>query len=115
MNFSFSNHILEIHDVSKFFGRKGYIVTALEDVSLTVNLSENIAIVGETGSGKSTLGRISCGLEKPSKGKVLLSGKEIGSYRKNELWKIEKGNESEYGEKSQYYKTNFEIIIMEKK
>ncbi len=74
--------------MSKFFGRKGYIVTALEDVSLTVNLSENIAIVGETGSGKSTLGRISCGLEKPSKGKVLLSGKEIGSYRKNELWKI---------------------------
>ena len=73
--------------MSKFFGRKGYIVTALEDVSLTVNLSENIAIVGETGSGKSTLGRISCGLEKPSKGKVLLSGKEIGSYRKNELWK----------------------------
>lgn len=83
-----AENVLEVQNVSRYFGRKGNIVTALQDISLNVISQQNIALVGETGSGKTTLGRISCGLETPSKGNVILSGKDIRKYKKHELWKV---------------------------
>ncbi len=88
MNNLSSNELVLVQNVSKFFGKKGNIVTALQNVTISVSQSENLALVGETGSGKTTLGRITCGLEKQSKGKVLLLGKEINEYKKNNLWKV---------------------------
>jgi peptide/nickel transport system ATP-binding protein len=85
---SYSDYILKVSNVSKYFGNRNNIVTALEDVSINVKHLENVALVGETGSGKTTLGRISCGLEKPNKGIVELDGKKINSYKNRELWSI---------------------------
>ncbi|MGP6207628.1 oligopeptide/dipeptide ABC transporter ATP-binding protein [Cuniculiplasma sp. SKW3] len=84
---SYSDFIVQISDVSKYFGNRNNIVTALENVSINIRRLENVALVGETGSGKTTLGRISCGLEKPNKGTVILDDKKMESYKRKELWK----------------------------
>ncbi|SHF05215.1 peptide/nickel transport system ATP-binding protein [Tissierella praeacuta DSM 18095] len=47
----------------------------LEDISLTVNSSEVVGLVGTSGRGKSTLGKIMAGQEKQSSGEILLDGK----------------------------------------
>ena len=55
---------------------------ALEDVSFSVEKGEFIGVIGHTGSGKSTLIQHLNGLLKPSKGSVLLDGKDIWSDKK---------------------------------
>ena len=51
----------------------------LDDLSIKIKAGEYVAIVGETGCGKSTLIRILLGFEKPRKGAVFYDGKDIGS------------------------------------
>ena len=51
------NVLLEIRNLSKIYESKGISVKALSDVTLTVNKGETIGIVGESGCGKTTLGR----------------------------------------------------------
>ena len=65
----------------------------LFDVSLQVEKGSCLGILGETGSGKSTVGRVLCGLLKPDSGQVLLDGEEI--YQKP-------SGEKESAEENQY-------------
>ena len=68
--------VLEIKNLSKVYESKGAGVKALTDVSLTVNQGETIGIVGESGCGKTTLGRcVVRGIEATS-GQVLFHTKE---------------------------------------
>ncbi|RKD35048.1 ABC transporter ATP-binding protein [Lacrimispora algidixylanolytica] len=53
---------------------------ALRNVSLKINIGEQIAIVGKNGSGKSTLFKIICGLYKTSRGCFLVNGQDINKY-----------------------------------
>ena len=77
---------LELRHVSQYFkGPGGGIIVAAEDVSLSITQGEVLALVGESGSGKTTIGRISVGLRTPSKGVILLDGREIKKYKKAEL------------------------------
>ena len=62
-----------LRGVSKIYqtrGRHGPSVTALNDISFTVNEGDSVAIVGESGSGKSTLSRLLLALEAPTAGSV---------------------------------------------
>lgn len=52
-------------------------LTALDDVSFTLTSGQTIALVGQSGSGKSTIAKIITQLERPSSGDVLLDGKPI--------------------------------------
>src|ERR1700754_3403081 len=56
-------------------GRPSTRLHAVADVSLTVSRGETYAVVGETGSGKPTLGRLIVRLEDPTSGDVLIDGK----------------------------------------
>ena len=68
--------VLEIKNLSKVYESKGAGVKALTDVSLTVNQGETIGIVGESGCGKTTLGRcVVRGIEATS-GQVLFHTEE---------------------------------------
>ena len=66
---------IELVGVSKIFtdSHKGEF-SALEKCSLSWNKGESIAVIGESGSGKSTIGRLITGLIKPSTGDVLIDG-----------------------------------------
>lgn len=70
--------MLSIHNVSKqFVDTTGGHYLAIDDINLTIQQHEIIALVGTSGCGKSTLLRILSGLDKPSGGRVKLTGQEI--------------------------------------
>ena len=68
---------LELKNVSKSFGTGANKVEVLKNINLTINESEFIAIVGFTGSGKTTLISLIAGLIEPDEGEILLRGKPI--------------------------------------
>jgi peptide/nickel transport system ATP-binding protein len=60
-------------------------LTALDDVSFTLQPGRTLGIVGESGSGKSTLARLVMALEAPSSGSVLFAGRDLHRLAKEEL------------------------------
>ncbi|PWJ44341.1 ABC transporter ATP-binding protein [Sediminitomix flava] len=68
---------LELKGVSKSFGTGKDKVEVLKDINLSIEEGEFLAIVGFTGSGKTTLINLINGLEFPDEGEVLLNGKPI--------------------------------------
>jgi oligopeptide/dipeptide ABC transporter ATP-binding protein len=83
--------LLEVDGVSKTFNaRRGGMgrrisVAAVNEVDLRMEPGETVGLVGETGSGKSTLGRLILGLETPTKGSVRFEGLSIGDMSRNQL------------------------------
>lgn len=69
--------ILRVENLSKVYGTKENKVVALDNVSFSVNKGEFVAIVGHSGSGKSTLLHLIGGVDRPSKGKVIIEGNDI--------------------------------------
>lgn len=74
--------ILKVSHLTKIYGKGINQVTALNDVSFTVEKGEFIAIIGPSGSGKSTLLHTIGGIDRPTSGKVYMDGKDI--YAQNE-------------------------------
>jgi putative ABC transport system ATP-binding protein len=68
--------VLELRSLSKVYGRGAAEVQALRDVSLTVAAGEMVAVMGPSGSGKSSLLTISGTLEEPTSGAVLINGED---------------------------------------
>jgi putative ABC transport system ATP-binding protein len=71
-----STPVLDVDGVSKAYG-DGRPVAVLHDVSLQIDSGEFLAIVGPSGSGKSTLLHIMGTLERPTSGRVSVSGNEV--------------------------------------
>jgi branched-chain amino acid transport system ATP-binding protein len=65
--------MLEVSDVHTFYGH----IEALKGVSLSVDRGEIVTIIGSNGAGKSTLLMTVCGNPRPSRGRVLLDGRDI--------------------------------------
>jgi peptide/nickel transport system ATP-binding protein len=66
--------VLELRGIRKTFGTGSKTVTAIDGVDLTLRRSEILAIVGESGCGKTTLGKIIVQLLEPTAGTILLNG-----------------------------------------
>ena len=77
--------ILELQNVEKIYGERENQVNALKDISLQVEEGEFAAIVGTSGSGKSTLLNLIGGLDYPTKGKIFVKNREIGSLPRKKL------------------------------
>lgn len=71
--------LLNVEHLSKFYGDKDSLVTALNDVSFQVEEGEFICIVGASGCGKSTLLHILGGVDQASSGRVIINGVDIGA------------------------------------
>jgi len=91
------NNLVEVKDLVKHFPIRGGIflkevasVKAVDHVSLTIREGETLGLVGESGCGKTTLGRLILRLEEPSSGKVLFQGKNILSFDKEKLRSLRK-------------------------
>ncbi|WEG10342.1 ATP-binding cassette domain-containing protein [Microbacterium horticulturae] len=70
--------VLEFKNVTKIYNVRGSgQIKALDDVSFTLNSHQTIGLVGQSGSGKSTIAKILTQLEVPTRGEVLLDGAPI--------------------------------------
>ena len=79
-----SNALIEVKNLKKYYSSKKHIIRAVDDVSFTIQRGTTLGLVGESGCGKTTLGRIMSGLYQPDRGQVLFDGDIIGelSYKK---------------------------------
>ena len=78
-------NILTIEHLTRVYGTGPTAVTALDDVSFTVDAGEFVAIVGSSGSGKSTLMHLMGGVDRPTSGTVRLQGQDIYARSDEEL------------------------------
>lgn len=69
--------VLQLKDVRKTYGYDENKINAVDDVSLSIEEGSFVAIVGKSGSGKSSLLHVMGGLCKPTRGKVLLEGQDL--------------------------------------
>ena len=90
-------HILEVEALNvrfpsakNFFGKATEYVHAVNDVSFHVHQGETLGLVGESGCGKTTLGRTILQLQKEDSGYVRFKGKEISDLSKSEMRPIRK-------------------------
>ena len=86
-----SNVILEVQNLKKYFpvksGFKKLTLKAVDGVSFTINRGETLGLVGESGCGKTTVGRTLLQLYKPTDGKVIFEGQEVTDKNINEMRK----------------------------
>ncbi len=86
--------ILEAQGVKKTYTTRfgGNKVEALKNVSFTVEEGEYVAVMGESGSGKTTLLNILAALDKPTAGKVLLDGQDLGAIKESAVAAFRRDN-----------------------
>ncbi len=80
--------ILELRGVARDFVEAGKKVTALQKTDFSIKRGEFVAVVGPSGSGKSTFLTIAGGLQNPSRGEVVVYGKDITELSVKELSKV---------------------------
>ena len=79
---------IEFRNVSKVFKTKDREVTAVDDVTLTVEPGEILGVIGYSGAGKSTLVRLINGLDMPTSGQLLLDGTDVVGMSERKLREI---------------------------
>jgi putative ABC transport system ATP-binding protein len=80
--------MIEIKEVYKTYKMGDEKLTVLDDVSIKIDKGEFVAIVGPSGSGKSTLMNMIGGLDRPSRGAVIIDGEDISSYKDSKMSKF---------------------------
>lgn len=79
-------HELRLENVSfQYPGAEGF---TLEDINLTIHPGEKIAVVGLNGAGKTTLVKLICGFFDPTHGRVLLDGRDIRAFNRQNYYAI---------------------------
>ena len=85
------SQLIELHNISKTYKMEDVKVPALKNINLKIDTGERLALMGPSGCGKSTLLHLIGCLDRPTKGKVLIGGRDISKLNDNELAKI-RGN-----------------------
>lgn len=76
--------VIELRAVQRSFVKDRQTIPVLQDINLTVGQQEIICLVGESGCGKTTTGKIIAGLLDPSGGDLLIDGRPLASYTPKE-------------------------------
>ena len=84
--------VIEVRDLYKLCRVGDEIVRALDGVNFDICEGEFCAIVGTSGSGKSTLLNMLAGLEKPTKGSVVIAGQHIETLNEDQLVRFRRDN-----------------------
>ncbi|HRC27853.1 MAG TPA: ABC transporter ATP-binding protein [Candidatus Saccharimonas sp.] len=77
--------MIEVRAVTKTYGKKKNIFTALDDVSFTIPDGASVAIIGKSGSGKSTLMHVMSGLDRPESGEIMIDGENILTFKQKRV------------------------------
>ena len=77
--------LIELDGAARWFGAGHTQVTALHPTSLTARAGELLAVMGPSGSGKTTLISLVGGLDRPSAGRVLVAGQDVGALSARDL------------------------------
>jgi putative ABC transport system ATP-binding protein len=77
--------LIDIEHVEKVYHRDQIAIPVLNDVNLKVPEAEYVALMGPSGSGKTTLLNLIAGIDTPTRGRVAVGGRDIGSMSQTEL------------------------------
>ncbi len=84
-----ADDLIGVDRLSRHFGLgRGHVLRAVDEVSFTIRRGETFGLVGESGSGKSTLARLLLRLDRPTSGRVLFDGIDIGLLSPRELRRL---------------------------
>lgn len=87
-----SKPIVEIKNLRKVYRMGDEKIIALDNMDLTIEKGEVCCLLGTSGSGKSTLLNMMAGLEKPTKGQVIIKNKHVEKMNENQLAKFRQTN-----------------------
>jgi peptide/nickel transport system ATP-binding protein len=86
------NDLVRVENLTKYFPVHGGLfnrdvtwIQAVEDVSFSIKEGETLGLVGESGCGKTTVGRTILRLEEPTRGKIYYQGRDVGALRADHL------------------------------
>jgi len=82
--------LIEVRNLKKYFNTNKGLLHAVDDVSFYINKGETLGVVGESGCGKSTTGRVLLRLLDATEGEVLFEGKDINKLNKKEMREMRK-------------------------
>ncbi len=80
-----NNHIVQVKDVVKSFPVGDGEITILKGISFEVKTGEFLSIVGPSGNGKSTLLNMITGIDRPTDGQVMVTGRAVHKMSENQL------------------------------
>ncbi len=87
--------LIQVENLKKYYPVKGGIINhtkgyikAVDGVSFSIMEGETLGLVGESGCGKSTIGRQLVGLETPTEGRIYYGGKDLAGLSKAEMRKV---------------------------
>ncbi|SES68281.1 ABC transporter ATP-binding protein [Anaerobranca gottschalkii] len=82
--------LLEVKNLKKYFKVKNGLLHAVDDVNFFINKGETLGVVGESGCGKSTTGRVVLRLLEATDGEILFEGNDIRKYNRRQLRNLRK-------------------------
>lgn len=80
--------VLEVNQIEKYYGNKGNLTKAIDNISFEVNKGEFVGIMGASGSGKTTLLNCISTIDKVTSGKIHINGQDITTLKGNNLNKF---------------------------
>jgi putative ABC transport system ATP-binding protein len=84
--------LINVQNVSKSYWRDKYEIPVLNNISLNVEEGDFVALMGPSGSGKTTLLNLIAGIDKPSKGNIIIAGTDISTLGESSLAKWRANN-----------------------
>ena len=82
--------LLELQDIYLNYKTENSLVEVIKGINLKINSSENVAVVGKSGSGKTSLIMLIAGLEKATSGKIIFEDQDVSAYSEDELADLRK-------------------------
>ena len=86
------NEVLRINNIEKYYGNKGNIVKAIDDISFNVKKGEFVGVMGPSGSGKTTLLNLIATIDEVSSGNIYLDGKDLTEINQKNIAKFRREN-----------------------
>ena len=80
--------VLKVSNIEKYYGKKGNVTKAINDISFTVSEGEFVGIMGASGSGKTTLLNCISTIDKVTSGHIYLEGEDVTSFSSKKLAKF---------------------------